>query len=596
MQKTSSTTRLTRLSKAFLIAVALLTGGYVLHQRGVWTQLFPARAVRASSIPLAAPLPRFDGSGAGEGCSQHPPVRMALWAWNAQQGLLLANGGAQARAEGLMCQHEVNLSLVRQDDPSKMREELVAFALAHKRGELQPKQGVAFVGIMGDGSAAFIAELDAALEKVGPQYRAKVVGSAGYSWGEDRFMGPQAWKTEPKASRGGLVAGVLRDGDWNLALKWLGENQLCNNPDEHTYDPDCLNWVATPGYIEAAQAYVAGYCEERPVVLQGKPTGAKKRVCVDGVVTWTPGDVMVAREKGGLASIVSTREYRGQMPHVFIGLDPWLTENRSTVEGLLAASFEGAEELKGDALARDRAAALSAEVYGEENAAYWARYFAGVVEVDKQGLTVELGGSRVNALSDDLYLFGVRSDGTADVKGSLFAATYTVFGKLVVSQYPTLVPQILSVEQVVDTSYLASLARKAGARGSPDLARFETRPVKSVISRGNWSISFETGSAQFSTGAQTQLDELYAQLAIAGGTAVEIHGHTDSNGQPLSNRALAEARAFAVKHWLEKRSAQTFPEGRVRVFGHGQENPIAPNTTAEGRAQNRRVEIVLGTL
>ena len=84
-------------------------------------------------------------------------------------------------------------------------------------------------------------------------------------------------------------------------------------------------------------------------------------------------------------------------------------------------------------------------------------------------------------------------------------------------------------------------------------------------------------------------------LLVAGSTAVEIHGHTDSVGDANANMQLSEARAFAVKQWLEGQSSLSFPEGRVRVFTHGQQNPVAPNSTDEGRAKNRRVEVVIGT-
>ena len=66
-------------------------------------------------------------------------------------------------------------------------------------------------------------------------------------------------------------------------------------------------------------------------------------------------------------------------------------------------------------------------------------------------------------------------------------------------------------------------------------------------------------------------------------------------GAPSANMQLSEDRAFAVKSWLEQQSSVNFPQGRIRVFSHGQENPVASNSTAEGRAQNRRVDIVIGT-
>ena len=68
-------------------------------------------------------------------------------------------------------------------------------------------------------------------------------------------------------------------------------------------------------------------------------TGQVEKHCVDGVVTWTPGDVTVAQEKGGLVSIVSTREYRSQMPNTIIGNRKWMSQTK-LVTDMLAAIFE----------------------------------------------------------------------------------------------------------------------------------------------------------------------------------------------------------------------------------------------------------------
>jgi len=605
MDTTQNTMRLTPLARGtiFIGLAALGVASVRIFAPSFLERVIPSAKEKTSMVPLSADLPLLgdDGRtraaaplGKGPGCAQLPEVRVELWAWNSQMGLMLANGGPQSAAGSLMCQEGVNAKLMRQDDGTKMREDLVTFANELKHGQAQPKDGVAFVAIMGDGSATFLAETNKVLGKLGPDFKAKVVGSSGYSWGEDKFMGPAAWKQNPSTSRGGLVAGVVRDGDWNIAQKWLAENRLCNNPDDKTWDPNCLNWVNTPGYVEAAQAYIAGVCEDRKVVANGKPTGETKHVCVDGVVTWTPGDVDVAQKKGGLVSIVSTKEYRGQMPQVLIGIDAWMKANRKTVDGMLSAMLKGGDRITSDSTALDAAAAVSAQVYGEGDAAYWKKYFQGTTEPDAKGQPVELGGSRVNNLADDLYLFGVKA--YAPDSANLFAATYTVFGNIVSAQYPELVPSFPAVREVLDTSYLEDLAKRGTSTAKADLPKFDAAaPVKEVVSNGSWNIAFESGKASFSPGAKKTLDELFDQLVIAGGAAVEIHGHTDSQGDAKQNLALSEARAFAVKRYLEARSAANFPEGRVRIFAHGQENPIAPNATPEGRAMNRRVQIIVGT-
>jgi len=602
---------------ALLIVCGVAYGGYsVLRSTGKLGALIPEKeGVASKPVPKTGNeitmrpeenLPESGGTvsnvsmpgGGGGGCTDKPEVRFLHWAWNAQLGAMFANGGKQSTAGSLMCGKGVNLRFIRQDDPTKMQEQLVAFATALQRGERNPTTGAHYVAIMGDGAAAFLAGVNPVLRRLGPEYQAKVVGTIGFSRGEDKFMGPPQWKSNPLASRGGVVAGYLRDGDWNIAMKWLGDNGLKNNPDEKTWDPDALNWVAANDYLDAAEKYIAGYSEERPVVRNGRRTGERKRITVQGVVTWTPGDVNIAQKKGGLVSVVSTKEYASQMPCTIIGIDAWMKRNRSTVEGMLSAFLQGGDAVKKSPQAFQRATEIAAEVFGEQGSGpdYWAKYFRGVTETDAQGLQVELGGSSVNNLADAMATFGL-IPGSAN----LFAATYTVFGDIVKSQYPDLMPSYPPVSQILDTSYIRNIAqRNAPTRAAITAARpVAPRPspgaVPSVVSRKSWSIPFASGSDQFSPGARRTLERLRQDLLVASGTAIELHGHTDNVGNPASNMTLSERRAFALKNWLMKNFPYNFPEDRIQVFAHGQQNPRRPNDTAEGRAANRRVEVVLTT-
>ena len=592
--------KLTPLGKLILMVLGLAIVFYSVKNFApdLYTRIVPQPKTRESvkvnkiELPDAPSGPAAPSADAG--CADKPEVRLLHWAWNAHMGAMLATGGPQATKGSLMCERGVNLRFIRQDDVMKMQEDIVAFATELKGGNPHPTRGAHFVTIMGDGGAAFLKALNDTLERLGPEYKAKVVGSCGYSRGEDKFMGPPEWKKNPAASKGGLVAGVLRDGDWNIAQKWLGDNELCNNPDEKTYDPECLNWVAASTYIDASEKYVAGYCEDRQVVSGGRRTGQTKKVCVNGVVTWTPGDVIVAEKKGGLISIVSTKEYSSQMPNVIIGVDKWMRDNRKIVEGMLDAIFVAGDKVKSDPNALRRAAEISADVYKEAGADtnYWEKYFRVVVEKDRQGLDVELGGSSVNNLADNRLLFGME-------RGSqnLFAATYRVFGDVVVAQYPDLVPNYPTVSEILDTTYIDGLSRRGtAAKTEAEKPTFSAgAQIKTVVSRRSWQITFDSGKATFTADAQRELDQLLRDLLVASAAAVEVHGHTDSQGDPRANMQLSEERAFAVKAWMERQAPVNFPKGRLRVFAHGQENPVAPNATAEGRAQNRRVEIVLGT-
>src|SRR3989442_5534006 len=373
---------------------------------GIAKALVPSKAalpdLKEAVVANVEPAPFPDATTASV---KAPLIRTEIWAWNAQMNYIYANGGADTTRNSLMEKHGANLKLIRQDDTSQMQNDLIACAKELHDGANQCSSGANYVLIMGDGSGQFFAGVNPQLKKLdngAGDYIAQVIGSTGYSRGEDKLMGPPEWKANAQAAKGGLVAGVLRDGDWNIAMKWAADNQIKNNPDEKTYDPEAMNWGNAPDYIKAAGIHNSNTCEDRKVVHNGRLTGESKNVCVNGVVTWTPGDVNVAHGRGGLVSIVSSKQYRSQMPDVIIGIKRFNQDHRNEVQGMLAASFEAADQLKAYPEALKRAAAISAKVYNEQNGGDLLKDYHGNREQDKNRKKVEVRGSPGNKIKHQL--------------------------------------------------------------------------------------------------------------------------------------------------------------------------------------------------
>jgi outer membrane protein OmpA-like peptidoglycan-associated protein len=104
------------------------------------------------------------------------------------------------------------------------------------------------------------------------------------------------------------------------------------------------------------------------------------------------------------------------------------------------------------------------------------------------------------------------------------------------------------------------------------------------------SVTFRTNSAVLSPEAKTQLDELAAKTTGARAFMIEVAGHTDSTGSDAKNFRLSRARAEAVVQYLAV--THKIPLRRfVTPMGYGKTDAVADNTTAEGRSQNRRVDV-----
>src|SRR5437868_1221214 len=130
-----------------------------------------------------------------------PLIRTEIWAWNAQMNYIYANGGPDTTRNSLMEKHGANLKLIRQDDTSQMQNDLIACAKELHDGASQCSAGANYVLIMGDGSRQFFAAVNPQLKKLdnsAGEYIAQVIGSTGYSRGEDKLMGPPEWTSDPQ--------------------------------------------------------------------------------------------------------------------------------------------------------------------------------------------------------------------------------------------------------------------------------------------------------------------------------------------------------------------------------------------------------------
>jgi len=140
--------------------------------------------------------------------------------------------------------------------------------------------------------------------------------------------------------------------------------------------------------------------------------------------------------------------------------------------------------------------------------------------------------------------------------------------------------------QRADEAYGA--ANKVNARADAIEASAKRLVFEVVLSEDKGGFKFN--QAKMPADMQAQIDQIVTQLkANPNGGYIEIEGHTDNVGPKDVNYKVGLDRAEAVKRYLYEN--QQIPLHKINVISYGEEKPIAPNKTKEGRSQNRRVVI-----
>jgi outer membrane protein OmpA-like peptidoglycan-associated protein len=139
-------------------------------------------------------------------------------------------------------------------------------------------------------------------------------------------------------------------------------------------------------------------------------------------------------------------------------------------------------------------------------------------------------------------------------------------------------------------------AERRAAQAAVDLARFASvkQDVRGMVITLSGSVLFTSGRSDLLPAAQLKLNEVAAALTQQDPESkIVVEGYTDSQGTASSNQDLSDRRAQAVRDYLVSRGISG---DRLTAQGFGPTRPIADNASAEGRANNRRVEIVVKPL
>ncbi len=521
-------------------------------------------------------------------------IRIAGYAWNGQTPIYVANGGALTTKGSIMEGLGINLELIRQDWLTELSNMQLKFIEEYDKGVEYPKsdKAVAAIMIMGDGVPFYISTRQKTLdEKYGKgKYHLQVVGCMGLSQGEDKLIGPPEWKTNPKTMEGALISAVIGDGDYIVVLNYCFANGLKVNPDFTTYDSKAVNFYpsADDDYINSAKELISsqknGFEVELKEVKDGKLTGDKVKKKITGCATWTPGDKMVFDALTGFTDIASTKDFKNQMATTIIVVKEWAEKHPQIITNILKGTLTASNQLKQYDQWRRRGSEAIAEGFKLENPDYWYKMFQGQTGT-KAGISYSMGGTVVMNYADVMQYYGM-TDGVNRYK-SVYTQVSSYLTNLNPFGFNESVNGIVPYDEAVNLTFLKSVNDiDAGSVKKETYTETKT----SVLASGEWHINFATGSADVQ-GSSRELETIYNLLIQAEQTKIIIIGHTDNTGNSGANLSLSKTRASAVADILVSRGISR--ERIQEVDGRGDSEPVGDNSSATGKAKNRRVQITL---
>ena len=368
-------------------------------------------------------------------------------------------------------------------------------------------------------------------------------------------------------SRGGDACVASREVQRVEDIRGKKSAMLLFSPDHTVFEFMITNSRLTPGELadvrKATQFSAEDFTFGRILFEQGK---------VDVACLWEPDVTLALANRPGAHRLFSTADATELVADVLLAKKDFLDQRPEVAQKISRVWFEAVKLVEADRSAAAKLISTAASRFRDE------------LGYDKT--LAALSWAKWTDLSDNVRFFGL--DGTSPGFDRVYNQADSIW-----INYPQaeikdrFAPVTLRDDRAVRAIWEAQgrPAPQSTEAYEPTVARVGvpllTKPV---------SINFGSGSAELRPESIALINnQVLTQIEIARGMLVRIEGNTDSLGDRAANQTLSELRARAIVDYLVERGV---PQRRMIARGNGAANPMAPNSTPEGRALNRRTDVL----
>lgn len=298
---------------------------------------------------------------------------------------------------------------------------------------------------------------------------------------------------------------------------------------------------------------------------------------VDAAVVWEPDVAEALQKRPGSHILVSSKTAANLIADVMVAREDFIKKNPAVIKAFIQGWFDGTEEA-------NRRPDLVTRLLMENEPLY--------KDLGEEITRDNLSAVKWADLADNAKMFGL------DGSEPLFDRLFTQAGRTWVKR--GYITQAVTARVAKDDSFLRQIYAAIPKEVRPTVAKEEfpvkTKPPTSATTSAPVmtkpvNIYFATGASQLDPNARQVLDNVATTVQAFSNAYIRVEGNTDSVGNAQSNVALSQRRAQAVVNYLVNRYG--FDRNRFIAKGNGPNKPIATNSTAEGKAKNRRTDILV---